>query len=692
MKHRTAVLFAVFFLCSAAGGFLSAQTVSAGLYPTGEYRSAEESFAALEFRRGVQAFYRGSFNEAILQFEKSLSYLPEDNLILDWLGKAYYHSGLEGTAIQEWSKASQSGYGGLLLLNKIEVVKERRVAVSEDEMEIRYSESGSFPGVFNGEMIFSAPVSVLPNSNGTAWVLAYGSNELLRLDVNGVVIDRVTGPLNGFDRPVDIIRLANSNMLVSESAGDRLALLNGNGRFIRYFGEKGRSAGQMVSPLYLAQDSRSNIFVTDYGNMRVDVFDSDGNGLFFFGQESAGFEGLRGPTGIAVINDIVYVADNVKGCIYEFDLAGNFRRALVEENTFRHPESMKVWQDYLVVCDSNKVFSVDVNTGAVYENMNTGNAPSRLTSAVPDINGNVLVTDIQANEVYVMSKMQELVGGLFVQIEKVSAEKFPEVTLEVKVENRHRNPVVGLKETNFYFTEDKRPVSKLKFNGSSYENTYADITLLIDRSVHSRKFTEDGGIETVVRSIAKSMQGKGTLRVVCAGKIPAVEYAGSPEGALQFSAEGLRTPYSSSVPMDLAIRLCANDLINAAKKRAVIIIGAGKTTLNAFDKYNLSETTAYLSNNSIPCLYVKGFDNSDLDENLDYLIRTTFGSEYFVWQAEGLDGIVQDILDIPSGTYSFTYTSALSTNFGEKYLPVEVETYLMNRSGRDETGYFAPLK
>ena len=60
MKHRTAVLFAVFFLCSATGGFLSAQTVSAGLYPTGEYRSAEESFAAQEFRRGIQAFFTAS--------------------------------------------------------------------------------------------------------------------------------------------------------------------------------------------------------------------------------------------------------------------------------------------------------------------------------------------------------------------------------------------------------------------------------------------------------------------------------------------------------------------------------------------------------------------------------------------------------------------------------------------------------
>lgn len=267
---------------------------SAGLVPAGEYRSAEESFAAQEFRRGVQAFYRGSFNDAILQFEKALSYLPEDNLILDWMGKAYYYSGLEGTALQEWTKASQSGYGGLLLQNKIEIVKERRVAVSGPEIESRYSEAGSFPGIYNNMQIFSGPVSVLPNNDGSAWVLAYNSNELLRIDVNGVVMTRVTGPLNGFDRPSDIIRLADGSLLVSESSGDRLSLLDSSGHFIRCFGEKGRGAGQMMNPLYMAQDSRGNIFVSDYGNMRADVFDSDGNGLFSFGQAAVGFEGCVG--------------------------------------------------------------------------------------------------------------------------------------------------------------------------------------------------------------------------------------------------------------------------------------------------------------------------------------------------------------------------------------------------------------
>ena len=53
---------------------------------------------------------------------------------------------------------------------------------------------------------------------------------------------------------------------------------------------------------------------------------------------------------------------------------------------------------------------------------------------------------------------------------------------------------------------------------------------------------------------------------------------------------------------------------------------------------------------------------------------------------------VQGYQDIPQGVYQFSFTSALPTNFGMNYLPLEVEVYLLNRSGRDETGYFAPLE
>ena len=318
--------------------FAQQTTSNAGLSVNADrIRTGEEGFAAQEFRRGVQAFYKGAFNDAIVQFEKALAYLPNDNLILEWLGKAYYKAGMEGTALSYWQTVSDNGYGGLLLENKIEIVKDRRVTGDSEDKLMRLSESGSFEGNVNGVMIFLGPLSVLPNYDGSFWVTAYASNELLRISLNGKVLDRITGPLVGFDRPMDIIRLTDGNLLVSESAGDRLAVLTDKGKFIKYIGSKGRGLGNMVGPQYLAQDSLGRIYVTDFGNRRVDVFDAEGNGLYFFGQKSGAFKGLKCPTGIAVIGDSVFVADEDAGNIYEFDRAGNYIRELVEKNTFSKP-------------------------------------------------------------------------------------------------------------------------------------------------------------------------------------------------------------------------------------------------------------------------------------------------------------------------------------------------------------------
>lgn len=678
-----------FSLFLFSGNGLFAQNDNAGLPVSGTIRSAEEGFAAQEFRRGVQAYYRGSFNEAVLQFEKALNFLPEDNLIMDWMGKAYYQTGLEGTALQSWNRASENGYGGLLLQNKIEIVRERRVSSELNERNIRYTEAGVFPGMYNDNQIFSGPISVLPNNNGTVWVLAYGSNELVEINVNGTVVSRITGPINGFDRPVDIIRLADGNMLVSESAGDRLALFSKKGKFIKYFGKKGRGVGELVGPQYMAQDSRNNIYVSDYGNSRIDVFDKDGNGLFFFGSPQKDFEGLKGPTGIASLGDSIYVADDIKGCVYEFDQAGNFRRILCEDKTFHRPESMKVWKDYLVVCDSNKVISVDSESGATFENVRIGNAPQRITCAAPDINGNVIVSDIKTNEVYVMSKMHEVVGGLFIQIERVNASKFPEVTVDFRVENRHRGPIVGLRENNFYVTEQKRPVSKLSFVGAASENISADITMVIDRSEYAKGYDEQ--INMVVRELAASMGQRGTLRILSAGKIPAVEYNGNPSGALQFNVNALKTPLAENVTWDLAMRLAVNDLINGEEKRAIVLVSSGKAGLTAFDKYSLAETAAYINNNHVGVSAVL-LNQDNCDEELEYVLNSSQGKSYYIFRPEGLSSVIDDIIERPNSLYTFKYTSSLTTNFGEKYLPVEVEVRLLNRSGRDETGYFAPLQ
>ena len=690
-KNRRAVLFFFFVFAALTSGFLSAQQPGAATAAS----AAERGKAAEEFRRGVQAWHRGAFNDSLVQFEKALSYLPSENLILDWLGKAYYRSGIEGAALQQWQQAYDNGYGGLLLQNKIETVQSRRTAsantrtlVNENTENVfasaalRFTEAGSFTGKKDDELRFSRPVSLLPLEDGSLWVIAYGTNELLHFDVNGLIINRTRGSLTGFDRPMDILRQSSGNLLVCEYAGDRISQLDASGRFIKYIGSKGRGTGQFVGPQFLAQDSSGNIYVTDYGNGRVSVFNADGEALFAFGK-------FASPAGIAVADDLVYVADAVEGTVSVYDTSGNFLNTLTERKTLKKPEALRVSQNYLIVADTNKVLAIDRSSGAITELARTGNAPVRLTCADTDLNGNIIASDFKNNEIVVLSRIADLAGGFFVQVDRIRSDDFPRITLDVRVQSRSGQPIVGLKDVNFLITEEKRPAAEQKLIGESNVNTVCDISLIIDRSYDSARQTQN--IDTAVREIAAAMNDKGTLRIIGAGQVPLTEYSGSPAAMKKFSAKNLKTPASAVCAVDLAVRLAANDLINAEPKRAIVYVSAGGTKVKAFGKYGLTDLTAYLNNNGISFLTV-ALDRQSLAPELNYLVEQTGGKQYYVFRPEGIAPLVKDVLAFPCALYRFSYISSLPTDFGRAFLPVEVEAYMLNRSGRDESGYFAPLQ
>ncbi|WP_428770146.1 NHL repeat-containing protein [Treponema sp. HNW] len=682
MKSRLFILPVILFFCAYALFFAQQRASASG----GTATPVERGYAEQEFRRGVQAWYRGAFNDALIQFEKALSYLPSENLILYWLGKAYYRSGMEGAALQQWRLASEAGYGGLLLKNKIEVVQNRRVTSGINRETMRFTESGNFPGKTEAAVHFSQPLSLLPLNDGSLWLIAYGSNEVLRVDANGLIVNRITGPLNGFDRPMDILQQKNGNVLVSEYAGDRLCQLDSKGRFVKYFGSKGRGNGQLVGPQFLAEDDSGNIYVSDYGNGRITVFNAAGDALFTFGK-------FVSPAGIAVFKERVYIADAASGSIAVYDTAGNYVENLTENGSLVNPETLRIHDTYLIAADMNRVLAVDLSSGAIQEMARTGSAPVRLTCADMDANGNIIASDFKNNEVVVFSRMNELVGGLFVQIERVYADDFPNITLDVRVENRSRKPLVGLKDVNFLITEEKRPAARQTLTGDANSNTVCDLTLIIDRSYDSAQYSQ--ALDTAVREIAAAMKGRGTLRIVGAGQLPVSEYTGNPSLMEKFSSANLKTPLSPVVSVDLAVRLAANDLINAEPKRAIVYIAASTRAegikAQSFGKYGLTDTAAYLNNNGIAFLNV-ALDRNPPAEELNFLTEETRGGSYYIFRPQGIGALVRDVLNLPCSLYRFTYVSSLPTDFGRAFLPVEIETYVLNRSGRDETGYFAPLE
>lgn len=670
-------LIAVFFCVLFLQGRLSAQDL-----PVTPGASDNSAIASQEFRRGVQSYYRGQFNEAIMIFEKALAYLPNEPVIMDWLGKAYFHSGLEAEALEQWKRAYAQNYGGSLLRTRIETIEERRTPERETVTDFKYAEQVSLKSRDTVNTFFVKPTSAVALDDGSFWLAAYGSNEAVHFDVNGIIIERSSGPIQGFSRPFAIAKKTDGTLIVSEFAGDKVTFLDVNGKFIKSFGSKGIGDGQFVGPQYIALDAFENIYVTDFGSARVAVFSPDGEFLFNFGERSKTFGGFVAPSGIAVLSDIVYVSDSYYGCVYKFDTAGNFLGELLPKGSLAEANGLCVWKDSLLVLDRKTAYRLDTATATLSELVNIGNAPARLLAVSPDVNANLLLVDYKNQEVKVASTIKELAGGLFVSVRKVVSEKYPHVMLDVLVENRNGQPVVGLTSENFFVTEKNVPVKNFSFDAAAYMNTDCDITVIAERSMESA--ADEAAIRQAIAEIVKAAGDNGRVKIVSAAENPGFE---------TITAKGIsfKSALSPAWKLDKAVRLATNDLVNAGPKRAVIYLCSGGNLASGFSSYGLNDLAAFMNNNGVR-FYTINLHRTPVPAEIQYLVYKTGGSINYVYESAGLAPLVAKIQAAPSGLYRMSFDSELFSNFGRDFLPVEVEVRLMTRSGRDEINYFAPLE
>ena len=682
----------LFFLVVAFSAFAQDDDIVRPGPPTGG-TGPDALVAAEEFRLGVQAYNRFSYNEAILSFERALSFRPGAPLILDWLGKAYYRSGFEETALRQW-RAAFDIYGrntgvGMLLGARIETVANRRFLLPVANDGVRYVQSGRYPGRYEDIVLYRQPSSVLTNNDGSVWVVAYGSNELVRIDVNGVIRERKRGPLNGFDRPYDMVRGIDGRFYVSEYRGGRVSVLNSSGDWLFYIGSRGLGNGQFIGPQNLSIDEDGYLYVVDYGNRRISKFDPDGAFILSFGQRSSGFPGMLSPTGIAAGGGRIYAADNAANAIYMFDPNGNYLGRLAAVG-LRGPESMRFLSDgTLLVADGNGILQIEPESAIVRELGLAGGERVRITGADMDKNGSILAANFAAGEVVVMTRFDDLASGFFVQIRNVYAENFPLVTVELTVEDRLRRPILGLDSNNFLLTEGGVAVDRQVFLSPGYRYSGADISLLVERSQKTSSLLND--LSTASRDIGRALQETGNSKVVSVISAGAQPHRERHENSLENAVRGTADIYSSIWRFDLGLRLAATDLLSASPKRSVVYIGSGDLGEMAFEQYGLSEMAAYLANNGIVFNAVI-IGSAPVSAGVEYLCRESGGRAMRLYRPRGIGELIKSIAETPCGIYSFTYNSRLPTDFGRAWLPLEVEVYLMERSGRDNTGYFPPLE
>jgi tripartite motif-containing protein 71 len=84
--------------------------------------------------------------------------------------------------------------------------------------------------------------------------------------------------------------------------------------------------GRMKEPRGAAVDIGGRIWIADFGNSRLRVFDSSGRYVGGWGGRGNGTFGLREPCAVAIRGADVYIADTWNGRIQHFTLAGEWKQ------------------------------------------------------------------------------------------------------------------------------------------------------------------------------------------------------------------------------------------------------------------------------------------------------------------------------------------------------------------------------
>jgi len=645
-----------------------------------------------ELRWGVLAWHRGAYNDATLAFEKAIGIDPSNGRALDWLGRSLLKSGYVPEAIEAWERLAAMGKATPLLADQLQLVRARAGIAPELPVTRKYVVSVSLDGAARGGHPFKRPTAVRTIADGTFFVAAFGSNEILHYDANYRLLGAFRGGPGGLDRPFDVLPDIDGTCLVSEYGANRIVRLNARGDRIAEFGGlmtasptgaspgAGRASASLLGPQYLAADARGRVWVTDWGNSRVVAFDR--NGAFLLA-----IAGLDGPSGIAVREGVVYVAEKGIGRIATFDLSGN-PIGTIGEGSLVNPEGLSFSADgKLLVADAGRLVAGDLERETWSPIGDASSAAEKVVQFAQAANGEFLAADFDGSRIVLLADATSLYTGLWVRVERVNAVRYPEVFLDVAVESRAGTPVVGLSIDNFVITEGRFSVGRTELVRRPVE---PDVALLIERSPGLER--ERAAAERAAEEIYRLVTAGGRLAAVSAGE-HAVREADYGETRLRFVQAAFQAPAVATWRLDAGLRLAADGLIAASTgaRRAVLYFTAGGAGPDPWRGYSVTELAAYLQANEI-AFYPVYFGSAGVDEDLAWLADQSGGRPFSAGSAAGMREVVAALKARATSRYTIRYTSPGDAEFGQRYLPVEVEVTLQKTSGRDESGYYAPSR
>ena len=272
--------------------------------------------------------------------------------------------------------------------------------------EVRDNDDGSYMASFVAEQVGEAKLSVSINGEQ---IKGSPYNIVVR---NYQAIDKPSKIVNNngsMGEPWGVACSKNGLWAVADRSNYCVYIFDDKNQLVRKFGSYGSNNGQFRGLSGIAFDSHNHLYVVENGNHRVQKIDTTGNYLLQFGSRGSSAGQLDHPLGIAIHNDMVYIADNCNKRVSVFQTNGQFYN-IFGSDVLGYLWNVGISADkYLVVAGINPdciyTFTLDGHYIGKFGTKGSGrcefNNPCGITG---DLNGFIIVADTYNHRVSIFDK------------------------------------------------------------------------------------------------------------------------------------------------------------------------------------------------------------------------------------------------------------------------------------------------
>jgi len=649
-----------------------------------------EEAAKEEFKKGLTYKNLKKYSAAKERFQKAVSLKKDFHLARLELANNYFLLGEWEQSLEELEILSTQRKSDLLLQAKIESLR-LNIAGGSSSLERIFFKTLDGDN-FRGNR-FRNPVDIAFDEDGFFYIAGFDTSNIIQFNANGEPVSNWKGSITKrLEKPVSIA-YHKQKLYVCDFSKDEVLIFNLKGKLLSSIGGTGSIQGKFHGPAGITFDSSGNFYVSDSGNNRIQKFNP--NGVFEFEWNGSDDAYLKNPAGIFVYQDKIYVVDkdNVRVLVFDFD--GNLLSKITKQE-WKRPRNIRILENEMYVTDElTGIWSYSLEMGewkllprfrdkkSVYRVLN------RPFAVNIDPTGSFYAVDYGKHRVDIFSQKNNLLSNLDLKIESIDTSEFPNIHIYTRLKNRAGKEIIGVDRLAFRVYENDNMTPLFSMAKKEKLNEKMNLAFVYENSETLAK--SEGLLNDSLTPFFRSLTEWDTISLFRAGKdsnliIPSTKSQKEILAKIRDSKKEDNYNFGKS-----AISALGQLTMNIGP-RALVFLVASESKENHFLQYSKSRIVDFAKAHSIPIFVLSTSSSPAVKKSWIDITEPTNG-KFIVLDGEGeernLYSIFRSYLDY---RYILSYKTDINPELIDRYIKLVVDVDYRGVKGKDLGGYFVPYE